>query len=146
MFMMSKKEISSEEMDTRRKSRTPRIVLIADGELHTHEEAQMLVRDLNQFETVHGTVVRPTTYMTSLDVRSAIDEAKPKHVARIRDDHNTHGWLIAALSRERSELSGTANARRSRTSHKMGASVGDSAPEGMYGIRWPHVGQGRKIG
>ena len=27
----------------------------------------------------------------SLDIRTAFDEAKPKHVARILDDHNTHG-------------------------------------------------------
>ena len=50
----------------------------------------------------HGTVVRPTMYMASLDIKTAFDEAKPKHVARILDDHNTHGWLIAALSREMS--------------------------------------------
>ena len=57
----------------------------------------------------HGTVVRPTMYMASLDIRTAFDEAKPKHVARILDDHNTHGWLIAAFLREMSGLSGTAS-------------------------------------
>ena len=57
----------------------------------------------------HGTVVRPAMYLASLDIRTAFDEAKPKHVAWILDDHNTHGWLIAALLREMSELSGTAS-------------------------------------
>ena len=57
----------------------------------------------------HGTVVRPTMFLASLDIETAFDEAKPKHVARILDDHNTHGWLIAALSREMSRLSGTAS-------------------------------------
>ena len=51
----------------------------------------------------HGTLVRPTMYMASLDIRTAFDEAKPKHVARILDDH------IAALLREMSGLSGTAS-------------------------------------
>ena len=57
----------------------------------------------------HGTMVRPTMYMASLDIKTAIDEAKPKHVAKILEGHNTHGWLIAALLREMSGLSGTAS-------------------------------------
>ena len=39
----------------------------------------------------HGTVVRPTMYMASLDIKTAFDEAKSKHVAKIMDSHNTHG-------------------------------------------------------
>ena len=39
---MSKKELSSEEMDTGKKSRTP-VVLTANGEVHTHEEAQVFM-------------------------------------------------------------------------------------------------------
>ena len=56
----------------------------------------------------HQTVVRPTMYMASLDIKTAFDEAKPKHVAKIMDSHNTHGWIIAALLREMSGLSGKA--------------------------------------
>ena len=56
----------------------------------------------------HGTVLRPTMYMASLDIKTAFDEAKPKHVAQIMDSHNTHGWLIAALLREMSGLEGKA--------------------------------------
>ena len=56
----------------------------------------------------HGTVVRLTMYLASLDIKTAFDEAKPKHVAEIMDNHNTHGWLIAALLREMSGLSGKA--------------------------------------
>ena len=55
-----------------------------------------------------GTVVRPTMYMASLDIKTAFDEAKPKHMAKIMDNHNTHGWIIAALLREMSGLSGKA--------------------------------------
>ena len=56
----------------------------------------------------HGTVVRPTMYMASLDIKTAFDEANPKHVAKIMDNHNTHGWIIAALLREMSKLYGKA--------------------------------------
>ena len=38
----------------------------------------------------------------------ATDGARPKHVAKIMDDHHTHGWIIAALLREMSGLPGKA--------------------------------------
>ena len=50
--MMTKKELSSDELDTLRRSRTSIVVLIANGEVHTHEEAQVFVHDLNLFVTV----------------------------------------------------------------------------------------------
>ena len=40
MHMVSKKELSSEEMGTVKRSRNATVVLTADGEVHTHEEAQ----------------------------------------------------------------------------------------------------------
>ena len=52
MYMMSKKEKSSEEMETVQRSRTPTGVLTVNGEVHTHEEAQVFVHGLNQFVTV----------------------------------------------------------------------------------------------
>ena len=51
-------------------------------------------------------MVRPTKYLASLDIKTAFDEAQPKHVAKIMDNHKTHGWIIAALSREMSGMSG----------------------------------------
>ena len=50
--MMSKKELSSEEMGTVKRSRTPTVVLTASGEVRTHEEAHVFVHDLNQYTTV----------------------------------------------------------------------------------------------
>ena len=50
--MTSKKELSSEEVDTLRRSRTPTVVLTANGEVHSNEEAQVYVHDLNLFVTV----------------------------------------------------------------------------------------------
>ena len=45
MHMMSKRELSSEEMDTVKRSTTPTVVLTANGKVHTHEEAQVFVHD-----------------------------------------------------------------------------------------------------
>ena len=56
----------------------------------------------------HGTVVRPTMYWQAWTSRRPFDGAKPKHVAKIMDNHNTYGWIIAALLREMSGLSGKA--------------------------------------
>ena len=36
MHMMSKEELSSDELDTLRRSRNPTVVLAANGEVHTH--------------------------------------------------------------------------------------------------------------
>ena len=52
MHMMSKKEQSSEELDTLRRSRTRTVVLTANSEVHTHEAAQVFVHDWNLFVTV----------------------------------------------------------------------------------------------
>ena len=56
----------------------------------------------------HGTVARLTMYMASVDTKTAFDEAKANHAAKIMDSHNAHGWIIAALLREMSGLSGKA--------------------------------------
>ena len=53
MCMLSKKNSSSGEMDTVKRSRTPTVVLTANGEVQAHEEAQVFVHDLNLFVTVH---------------------------------------------------------------------------------------------
>ena len=54
VHMMSKKELSSEEKDTVKRSRTRTVVLTANGEVLTHEETQVFVHDLNLFVPVHS--------------------------------------------------------------------------------------------
>ena len=39
----------------------------------------------------HGTAVKSTMYLANLDIKTAVDEAKRKHVAQILDSHDTHG-------------------------------------------------------
>ena len=52
MHVLSKKDLSSDELDTLRRSRTPTVVVTANGEVQTNEEAQVHVHDLDLFVTV----------------------------------------------------------------------------------------------
>ena len=46
MHMISKKDLSNAEMDTLTKSCSPTIVITANGEVQTHEEATVYVKGL----------------------------------------------------------------------------------------------------
>ena len=50
MHILSKKDLSSEELETLRRS--PTVVVTASGEVQTNEEAQVNVDDLGLFVTV----------------------------------------------------------------------------------------------
>ena len=52
VHMLSKKDLSSDEMDTLRRSRNPTTVVTANGEVQTNEEAQVYVKDHDLFVTV----------------------------------------------------------------------------------------------
>ena len=52
MHMISKKDLSDTEMDTLTKSCSPTIVITANGEVQTHEEAIMYVKELDIFLTM----------------------------------------------------------------------------------------------
>ena len=52
MHMISKKDLSKAEMDTLTKSCSPTIVITANGEVQTHEEATVYVKDLDIFLTM----------------------------------------------------------------------------------------------
>ena len=52
MHMLSKKDLSDAEMDTLTKSCSPTIVITANGEVHTHEEATVYVKELDILLTV----------------------------------------------------------------------------------------------
>ena len=64
MRMLSKKDLSSDEMGTLRRSRTPTTVVTANGEVQTNEEAQVYVQDLDLFVTVQS--LEETTAVLSL--------------------------------------------------------------------------------
>ena len=52
MHMISKKDLSDAEMDTLTKSRSPTTVITANGEVQTHEEAIVYVKELDTFLTL----------------------------------------------------------------------------------------------
>ena len=52
MHKISKKDLSDAEMDTLTKSRSPTIVITANGEVQTHEEATVYVYELEKFMTL----------------------------------------------------------------------------------------------
>ena len=52
MHMISKKDLSDAEMDTLTKSCSPTIVITTNGEVQTHEEAIVYVKELGIFLTV----------------------------------------------------------------------------------------------
>ena len=52
MHMISKKDLSNAEMDTSTKSCSPTIVITANGEVQTHEEAIVYVKELGIFLTM----------------------------------------------------------------------------------------------
>ena len=52
MHMISRKDLSKAEMDTLTKSCSPTIVVTANGEVQTHEEAIMYVKELEKFLTM----------------------------------------------------------------------------------------------
>ena len=52
MHMLSKRDLSSGEMDTVRRSRIPTTVVTANWEVQTNEEAQVYVHDLDLCVTV----------------------------------------------------------------------------------------------
>ena len=47
MHMISKKDLNSVEMDTLTTSRSPTTVITANGEVQTHEEATVYVKEMD---------------------------------------------------------------------------------------------------
>ena len=43
-----------------------------------------------------------------MDIKTALDEARPRHRATIVESHNTHGWIVPALLRGMAGLEGQA--------------------------------------
>ena len=52
MHMISRKDLNSAELETVTTSRCPTTVITANGEVQTHEEATVYVRELDIFLTV----------------------------------------------------------------------------------------------
>ena len=64
MHMISKKDLGNAEIDTLTKSCSPTIVITANGEVQTHEEAIVSVKELDIFLTMK--VIENTPAVLSL--------------------------------------------------------------------------------
>ena len=64
MHMIGRKDLNSAEMDTLTKSCSPATVITANGEVQTHEEATVYVKELDIFLTM--TVLEDTPAVLSL--------------------------------------------------------------------------------
>ena len=62
MHMISKKDLSEAEMDTLTKSCSPTTVITANGEVQTHEEATVYVKELDIFLTMKVLDNTPAVY------------------------------------------------------------------------------------
>ena len=68
MHMISKKDLSSAELETVTTSRSPTTVITANGEVQTHEEATVYVKELDIFLDN----VSPRGYASSIIARKAL--------------------------------------------------------------------------
>ena len=97
MQMISKKDLNSAEMDTLTKSCSPTIVITANGEVQTHEEATVYVKELDIFLTMR--VLENTPAVLSLG--KLCDEngyyQRSKTTSHWKRDSNTvqHGELCS---------------------------------------------------
>ena len=72
MHTISKKDLNSGEMDTLTTSRSPTTVITANGEVQTHEEATVYVKELDIFLTMK--VLENTPAALSLGKQNVISQ------------------------------------------------------------------------
>ena len=132
MHMISKKDLSKAEMDTLTKSCRPTIVITANGEVQTHEEAIVYVKELDIFLTMK--VLDNTPAVLSLGKLCDengysyewINGQKP-HLIKdgIRTICNTENFVpivVPGLSSSSSASSSTSRTPMKRESHSSSSS------------------------
>ena len=132
MHMISKKVLSNAEMDTLTKSCSPTIVITANGEVQTHEEAIVYVKELDIFLTMK--VLENTPAVLSLgklcDEHGYSDEwinGQKPHLIKdgIRIICNTENFVpivVPGLSSSSSGSSSTSRTSMKQESHSSSSS------------------------
>ena len=122
MHMISKKDLSLAEMDTLTKSCSPTIVITANGELQTHEEAIVYVKELDIFLTMK---VRKTCDENGYSYER-INGQKPHLIKNgIRIICNTENFVpivVPGLSSSSSGSSSTSRTPMKQESHSSSSS------------------------
>ena len=83
MHMISKKDLSDAEMDTLTKLCSPTIVITANGEVQTHEEAIVYVKELDMFLTMK--VLENTPAVLSLSESCAMKTGIPTNGSMVKN-------------------------------------------------------------
>ena len=138
MHMISKKDLSDAEMDTLTKSCSPTIVITANGEVQTHEEAIVYVKEFDIFLTME--VLDNTPAVLSLGKLCDengyscewINGQKP-HLIKdgIRIICNTENFVpivVPGLSSSSSGSSSTLRTPITQESHSSSSSSSPSSP------------------
>ena len=130
MHMISKKDLDDAEMDTLTKSCSPTIVITANGEVHTHEEATVYVKELDIFLTMK--VLENTPAVLSLGKLCDengysyewINGQKPHLIKNgIRIPCNTENFVPMGLSNSSSGSSSTSKTPSRQESHSSSSSI-----------------------
>ena len=69
MHMIGKKELNDADSDTLTTSRSPTTVTTANGEVQTHEEATVYVKELDIFETMKVLEGTPSSFIARKALR-----------------------------------------------------------------------------
>ena len=137
MHMISKKDLSDAEMDTLTKSCSPAMVITANGEVQTHEEATVYVKELDIFLTMK--VLENTPAVLSLGKLSDENEysyewihgQKPHLIKNgIRIPCNTENFVpivVPGLSSSSSGSSSTSKTPSRQESHSSSSSSASSS-------------------
>ena len=136
MHMISKKDLSEAEMDTLTKSCSPTIVITANGEVQTHEEATVYLQELDIFLTMK--VVENTPAVLSIGKLCDengysyewINGQKPHLIKNgIRIPCNTENFVpivVPGLSSSSSGSSSTSKTPSRQESHSSSSSSSSS--------------------
>ena len=120
MHMISRKDLSDAEMDTLTKSCSPTIVITASGEVQTHEEATVCVKELDIFLTMK--VLENTPAVLSLGKSYEWIISQKPHLIKngIRIPCNTENFVpivVPGLSSSSSGSSSTSKTPSRQDSH-----------------------------
>ena len=136
MHMTSKKDLSKAEMDTLTKSCSPTIVITANGEVQTHKEAIVYVKELDIFLTLKVLDNTPAVLsfgkLCDENGYSWINGQKPHLIKNgIRIICNTEKFVpivVPGLSSSSSGSSSTSRTPMKQESHSSSSSSSSSSP------------------
>ena len=134
MHLISKKDLSDAEMDTLTKSCSPSTVIAANGEVETHEEATVYVKEMDKFLTMK--VLENTPAVLSLGKLCDengysyewINGQKPHLIKNgIRIPCNTENFVSIAVPGLSSSSSGSSSTSRTPSRQEIQCSPSSSS-------------------